>query len=54
VSTRWRRLGAGFLAVVLISLGGCAGVPATSVKPPPVTDPGCIDEFSGYARADCR
>jgi hypothetical protein len=47
-------IGAGILMALIVSLGGCAGVPASSVSPAPVRDPGCIDQFSGYVSVDCR
>ena len=52
MSPAWERLAAWLLAVALFSLGGCAGVSATSVTPPAVTDLGCIDVFSRFVSTD--
>jgi len=48
-----RRVWRGAIAVMLLGLGGCAGVqaPVESASPLP---PGCVDEFSGHIHRGVR
>jgi hypothetical protein len=42
------------LLLVLMILGGCAGMPESSGPPISSPPPLCVDAFSGYVPRECR